>query len=208
MGLSTAITPVLRYGDADAAARWLCEAFGFHELNRAQELDGCVRYVSLRLGDSVVLVRPIARSALDDLMVQPEAIDGANTQTCYLTIPDVTDHHQRAQGAGAKVVIEPQDDGLGGRFYTYRDLEGHLWSFGTRTYGVARAAASALEPAELGPSQRSTAIAAPQRSSARQKPGRLLRDIAIAAAAAILVSGGWAYYDANARNVLREATAT
>ena len=193
MALSTAITPVLRYRDAGAAARWLCGAFGFHELDRAQELDGRVRYVSLRLGDSVVLVRPIASSALDDLMVQPEAIGGANTQTCYLTIPDVADHHARAEGAGAKVVIEPQDDGLGGRFYTCRDLEGHLWSFGTRTYGVAQQVASAFEPAELDPSQPSTSIASPQRPIARQaeRRRRLLRDIAIAAAAAILVSGGW-----------------
>ena len=210
MALSTAITPVLRYRDAGAAARWLCGAFGFHELNRAQELDGRVRYVSLRLGDSVVLVRPIASSALDDLMVQPEAIGGANTQICYLTIPDVADHHARAEGAGAKVVIEPQDDGLGGRFYTCRDLEGHLWSFGTRTYGVAQQAASAFEPAELDPSQPSTSIASPQRPIARQaeRRRRLLRDIAIAAAAAILVSGGWAYYDTYARSGLREATAT
>ncbi|MGH9673202.1 MAG: VOC family protein, partial [Bryobacteraceae bacterium] len=142
------------------------------------------------------------------LMVQPEAIGGANTQTCYLTIPDVASHHARAEGAGAKVVIEPQDDGLGGRVYTCRDLEGHLWSFGTRTYGVAQEAASAFEPAELGPSHPSTAIASPQRHIARgsEKRGRLLRDIAIAAAAGILVSGGWAYYDTYARSALREAS--
>src|SRR5262245_29540130 len=210
MGLSTAITPVLRYGDADAAARWLCEAFGFQELNRAQELDGCVRYVSLRLGDSVVLVRPIARSALDDLMVQPEAIDGANMQTCYLTIPDVTDHHQRAQGAGAKVELEPQDDGLGGRFYTCRDLEGHLWSFGTHTYGVADDAASAFQPAELGPSRSSTPIAPPQRRVApeTEKRSQLLRTIAILVATGIVGAGAWAYYAIFVESALREATAT
>src|SRR5262245_64909829 len=122
MARATAVTPVLRYRDASAAARWLCEAFGFQEHDRAQGLDGRVRYVSLRLGDSIVLVRPVANSVLDDLMVQPEAIGGANTQICYLTIPDVTDHHARAAGAGAKIEFEPQDDGLGGRLYKYRDV--------------------------------------------------------------------------------------
>lgn len=210
MALPTAITPVLRYRDAGAAARWLCEAFGFQVHNRAQELDGRVRYISLRLGDSVVLVRPVAGSALDDLMVQPEAIGGANTQTCYLTVPDVAGHHARAADAGAKIELEPQDDGLGGRFYACRDLEGHLWSFGTRTYGVAHEAASAFEPAELDPSRQSTAIASLQRHVAREpgKRGRLLRDIAIGSAAAVLVAGAWAYHDTYARGALREATAT
>ena len=50
MARAAAITPVLRYRDAGKAARWLCEAFGFHEHDRAQALDGSVRFVSLRLG--------------------------------------------------------------------------------------------------------------------------------------------------------------
>jgi hypothetical protein len=148
--------------------------------------------------------------SIDNLMVQPEAVGGANTQTCYLTITDVADHHARAEGAGAKIVIEPQDDGLGGRFYTCLDLEGHLWSFGTRTYGVASEATSAFEPAELSPSHPSIAIASPERHIAREtgKRGRLLRDIAIAVTAGILVAAGWASYDTYARGALREATAT
>src|SRR3990172_5921018 len=96
MAHAMSITPVLRYRDADAAARWLCEAFGFEEHDRAQDLDGHVRYVSLRLGDSTVLVRSIANLIVDDLMVQPEAIGGANTQLCYLTVQEVSSHHARS----------------------------------------------------------------------------------------------------------------
>jgi uncharacterized glyoxalase superfamily protein PhnB len=199
---------VLRYRDAGAAARWLCEAFGFQEHDRAQELDGRVRYISLRLGDSVVLVRPVASSVLDEHMVQPDAIGGASTQICYLTVADVASHHARAVGAGAKAALEPQDDGLGGRFYTCRDPEGHLWSFGTRTYGVAHEAASAFEPAELGPSRSSTAIASPPPAREPGRRGRLLREVAIAVAAGALVAGGWAYYDGYTKSALREATAT
>lgn len=208
MARATAITPVLRYRDADTAARWLCEAFGFQEHDRAQELNGHVRYVSLRLGDSIVLVRPIAKSILDDLMVQPDAIGGANTQICYLAVADVTSHHAHAEGAGAKVELELQDDGLGGRFYTCRDLEGHLWSFGTRTYGVAHA--SAFEPTELNPSQPSAELASRQQRSAGNSAKReqLPRGIAIAAATAVMVAGGWAYYDTYAGRASREAAAT
>jgi uncharacterized glyoxalase superfamily protein PhnB len=209
MARTTTITPVLRYRDAATAARWLCEAFGFQEHDRAQELGGGVRYVSLRLGDSIVLVRPVASSVLDDLMVQPEAIGGANTQICYMTVPDVTSHHARAGGAGAKIELEPQDDGLGGRFYTCRDLEGHLWSFGTRTYGVADDAPSAFEPAELGPSRSSAPIAPPQRHVAREaeKRGRPLRILAILVAAGALVAGGWASHGMYVGRALKEAAA-
>ncbi len=211
MAHAMSITPVLRYRDADAAARWLCEAFGFQEHDRAQELDGHVRYVSLRLGDSTVLVRSIAKLMLDDLMVQPEAIGGANTQICYLTVPEVTSHHARAEAAGAKVELGPQDDGLGGRFYTCRDLEGHLWSFGTRTYGVAHEAVSAFEPAELSPSHPSTPIAPLQRDVAHKprKRNQPFRDIAIATAtAAVVVGAVWAYHGSYAGSVSREAAAT
>ncbi|HEY7552603.1 MAG TPA: VOC family protein [Hyphomicrobiaceae bacterium] len=194
---ATAITPVLRYRDVGAASRWLCEAFGFQEHNRAQELGGYVRYVSLRLGDSFVLVRPVANSILDHLMVQPEAVGGANTQICYLTIANAADHCAHAEAAGATIELEPQDDGLGGRFYTCRDLEGHLWSFGTQTYGIAHGATSAFEPAELSPSLPRAGIALPRGDDARKpaRRSRLLREIGVAAATGVLVSAGWLYFD-------------
>ena len=208
MARAMAITPVLRYRDADTAARWLCEAFGFQEHDRAQELNGYVRYILLRLGDGFVLVRPVANSVLDDFMVQPEAIGGANTQTCYLTIPDADEHSARSEAAGAKVEIKPRDDGLGGRFYTCRDLDGHLWSFGTRSYGAAHA--NAFEPVEMAPSLSSTGNASGQghigRAPARR--GQLLPAIGIACAAVVLIVGGWVYYDTYAGSALREAAAT
>jgi uncharacterized glyoxalase superfamily protein PhnB len=210
----TTITPVLRYRDVRVASRWLCEAFGFQEHNRAQELGGQVRYVSLRLGDSFVLVRPIGNSVFDNLMVQPEAVGGANTQICYLTIADATDHCARAKAAGAFIELEPQDDGLGGRFYTCRDLEGHLWTFGTQTYGVAHGAASAFEPAELSPSLPRAGIASPNGHSAREPARRSwhLREIGIAVATAVLVSAGWLYFgtyvDSTSRNIETTSVST
>ena len=214
MARATTITPVLRYRDVGVASRWLCEAFGFEEHNRAQELGGHVRYVSLRLGDSFVLVRPIANSVFDNLMVQPEAVGGASTQTCYLTIADATDHCARAEAAGATIELKPQDDGLGGGFYTCRDPEGHLWSFGTQTYGVAQGATSAFEPTELSPSLPGAGIAPPPGHKVRERAKRsqLLREVGIAAATAVLVAGGWLYFDtytdSASRNVETTSVAT
>jgi uncharacterized glyoxalase superfamily protein PhnB len=169
MALATKITPVLRYRDPGAAAHWLCDAFGFAEHETVQAGDGEVAYVLLRLGPNLVLVRPVADLGLDELLVQPEAVGGANTQVCYVTVPDVQAHCAQAVQAGARIEIEPQDDGLGGQFYTCRDHEGHVWSFGTQAYG------DGVEP------------------SARHRSGLgvLVRGVAVAAAVALVAVGGW-----------------
>jgi uncharacterized glyoxalase superfamily protein PhnB len=95
------MTPVLRYRNPGAAARWLCEAFGFHEQESAQESDQHVKYILLRLGDSGVLVRPVSNSVFDDLMLEPSAVGGGNTHVLYLPIGDAEQHCARAKAAGA-----------------------------------------------------------------------------------------------------------
>ncbi|NJO22021.1 MAG: hypothetical protein HC868_02560 [Sphingomonadales bacterium] len=77
-------------------------------------------------------------------MVQPDHAGQACTQVCYLAVPDVDAHYRRAAIAGATIELAPGSDGLGGDFYTCRDLEGHLWSFGTRDYRVGPRFASRL----------------------------------------------------------------
>src|SRR5262249_7707538 len=130
------MTPVLRYRNPGAAARWLCEAFGFRERASAQESDQHVKYILLALGDSSVLVRPVSSSVFDDLMVQPGAVGGGNTHVLYLPVGDAERHCAHAKSAGAKIELEPQDDGLAGRSTAGRDPEGHLWSFGTKRYDL------------------------------------------------------------------------
>jgi uncharacterized glyoxalase superfamily protein PhnB len=39
--------------------------------------------------------------------------------------------YERAKAAGAEIVIDIVTQPYGGRDFTCRDLEGHLWSFGT-----------------------------------------------------------------------------
>jgi uncharacterized glyoxalase superfamily protein PhnB len=39
-------------------------------------------------------------------------------------------HYAQAIGAGAEIPIDIQDDERGGRSYSCRDLEGHIWNFG------------------------------------------------------------------------------
>ena len=45
-------------------------------------------------------------------------------------MPHAYAHYARAKAAGAAIVIEIKNEDYGGRGYTCRDLEDHLWNFG------------------------------------------------------------------------------
>jgi uncharacterized glyoxalase superfamily protein PhnB len=194
------MTPVLRYRNPGAAARWLCDAFGFREHESAQESDHHVKYILLRLGDSGVLVRPVTNSVFDDLMVEPSAVGGGNTHVLYLPILDAELHCERAKAAGAKVELEPQEDGLGGRFYTCRDPEGHLWSFGTKDYGLG------TPPSVLAPQRSALPPARSAANTRGDKPRPLARGLAVAAMLGALAAG-WLLYEAYTQGAFEAGTA-
>jgi uncharacterized glyoxalase superfamily protein PhnB len=54
----------------------------------------------------------------------------AGTQSIYIIVDDADAHHARAKAAGAEIVIEVADQDYGGRLYSCRDPERHLWNFG------------------------------------------------------------------------------
>jgi len=128
------ITSILRYDKPQAAAEWLCDALGFEIEHVEDDGDGEVSYISLNFGDSSVLICPTDSPLLETLVVQPNEIGDRSTQICYLTVADVSGHCAAARNHGAKIVREPLSNDDGREFYVCRDLEGHLWSFGNRTY--------------------------------------------------------------------------
>ena len=52
------IFPILRYNDARAAIRWLCETFGFVEVFSVPESGPVVRHAQLRLGSNIIILGP------------------------------------------------------------------------------------------------------------------------------------------------------
>jgi len=127
----TKLIPALRYRDVDQAIEWLCAAFGFEKRDVVAGADGSILYAHLTHGSDMVLVRSVGESVLDQLMKQPDEIGGAETQSCYLVVEDADQHCRRAKAAGADILLDVDDDAHGGRGYVCRDLEGHVWSFGT-----------------------------------------------------------------------------
>src|SRR5688572_1645529 len=104
-------TQLLRYRDPDAAAKWLCRAFGFERRHVSKDDGGEIRYIVLSTGQGCVLVCAVTSSVLGDFMVQPQEIGGANTQISYQVVRDVPAHSRRARSVGAKIETGPEDDG-------------------------------------------------------------------------------------------------
>lgn len=126
----TAVVPVLRYRNLPAAIDWLCAAFAFEKHHVTVANDGEILFAQLTLGGAMIMVSPVGASAFDRLLKQPDEV-GAETQVCYFFVADAHTHSARAKAAGAEIIFDIEAAGNGGRSYSCRDPEGHLWNFGT-----------------------------------------------------------------------------
>ena len=131
-GKNSGLCFCLRYADARAAIDWLERAFGF----RAQlVVDGGgpseVAHAQLVLGRAMVMLGSVRNDRFGATQVAPKDAGGRVTASPYIIIDDVDAHHAKAAAAGAEIVSPPEDQDYGGRLYSCRDPEGHLWSFGS-----------------------------------------------------------------------------
>ena len=62
---------------------------------------------------------------------QPDEIGGMETQSPYLIVTDADAVYQRTKLAGWRIEIEIKDEDYGGRGFSCRDPEGHVWNVGT-----------------------------------------------------------------------------
>jgi uncharacterized glyoxalase superfamily protein PhnB len=125
------IVPALRYRDAPKAIEWLCQAFGFEQHMVVPGENGAIAHAQLTLGNGMIMLGSVAPGEYGKLTKQPDETGGAVTQSLYIIVPDADVHYKRAKAAGAEIVIDIKNEDYGGRGYTCRDLEGHLWNFGT-----------------------------------------------------------------------------
>jgi uncharacterized glyoxalase superfamily protein PhnB len=127
------LIPCLSYRDAPAAIAWLCDTFGFAQQMVVPGENNTIMHAQLTLGNGVLMLGSANRpgSEFDKLMKQPDEIGGAQTQTTYVVVPDADAVYARVRAAEAEVIIDIKDEEYGGRGFTCRDLERHIWSFGT-----------------------------------------------------------------------------
>lgn len=125
------VIPCLRYRDAPTAIEWLCQTFGFEKHLVVPNQDGTIAHAQLSFGHGMIMLGSVIDSDFGRLMKQPDEIGGAETQTAYVVVSDADALYVRAKAAGARIVLDIKDEDYGGRGFTCRDLEGHLWNFGT-----------------------------------------------------------------------------
>ena len=125
------IIPTMRYRDANAAIDWLCRAFGFERHVVVPDEQGGIAHAQLVLGNGMIMVSTARDDAFGTLQKPPAQVGGVGTQSAYIIVADADAHHARAVAAGAQVAMPLKDEDYGGRGYSCRDPEGHLWSFGT-----------------------------------------------------------------------------
>ena len=128
---TSTIIPCLRYRDALAAIEWLCDAFGFHK--QAVYADGTtVHHAQLTFGNGMIMLGSADNaSAWGRQIAQPAGIGLRETQSPCVIVTDADAHYARAKAAGAVIVMDITDQPYGGRGYSCRDPEGHLWWFGS-----------------------------------------------------------------------------
>jgi uncharacterized glyoxalase superfamily protein PhnB len=125
------VIPCLRYRNAPAAVEWLCQTFGFEKHLVVPGDGGTIAHAELSFGNGMIMLGSIKESEFGRLMKQPEEVGGAQTQTAYVIVSDADALYARAKASGAKIVLDIKDEDYGGRGFSCRDLEGHLWNFGT-----------------------------------------------------------------------------
>ncbi len=127
------VIPCLRYRDAPAAIEWLCENFCFEKQLVVPNYDGTIAHAQLSFGNGMIMLGSVLEVETESgrLIKQPDEIGGAETQSAYVVVSDADAFYTRAKDAGAEVVIDIKDEDYGGRGFSCRDLEGHLWNFGT-----------------------------------------------------------------------------
>jgi uncharacterized glyoxalase superfamily protein PhnB len=126
------LIPSLRYRNALAAIDWLCRAFGLTKSAVYMGKGDSVAHAQLVYGGGMIMLGSVDNgSEYGKLMVQPDEIGLRETKGIYLAVPDADAVYATAKQAGATMVFDIKDMDYGGRGFTCRDLEGHLWSVGS-----------------------------------------------------------------------------
>jgi uncharacterized glyoxalase superfamily protein PhnB len=128
--MSSTVIPCLRYRDAQRMIAWLGEVFGFESHAVYDDGAGGIGHAELTLGTGMIMLGSARDDTFGRAQAQPEAL-GGTTQSPYVVVADPDEVYRRAKAGGAEIVIEIKDEDYGGRGFSCRDPEGHLWNVGS-----------------------------------------------------------------------------
>lgn len=125
------VIPTLRYRDGQAAIDWLCKAFGFEAQLVVPDKNGAIAQAQLTYGTGMIMLGSATNNAFHELVKSPLESGCVGSQSVYIVVDDINEHYKKALAAGAEIVINIKDEDYGGRGYSCRDPEGHIWNFGS-----------------------------------------------------------------------------
>jgi uncharacterized glyoxalase superfamily protein PhnB len=121
----------MSYRDAPKAIEWLCNTFGFEKQAVYPADDGTIMHAQLTFGNGMIMCGTKKDSQFGRLIKQPNEIGGCETQSAYVVVTDADAVYAQAKAAGAEILIDIKTEDYGGRGFTCRDVEGHIWTIGT-----------------------------------------------------------------------------
>jgi uncharacterized glyoxalase superfamily protein PhnB len=122
----------MNYRNAPEAIEWLCRVFGFEKHAVYPGPNNTIVHSELTLDGGMIMVASYEGSEYNQRwMKQPDEIGGAETRCVNLIVNDADAVYARAKDAGAEILLDIEDQHYGGRGFTCRDPEGHIWNVGT-----------------------------------------------------------------------------
>ncbi len=125
------VVPTMRYNDAPVALEWLVRVLGFARYLVIEGKHGLIDHAQLRHGPGMIMLASARDDDFGRLVQPPINRDMIGTQSVYLIVADTDAHYAHAVAQGAEIVSPISSPEHGGRFYSCRDPEGHLWGIGS-----------------------------------------------------------------------------
>ena len=110
-----AVIPELAYTNVPAAAKWLCEHFGFQE--------------RLRVADHRVQLNVGGGGAVVVTQRDPASGNVDASHSVLVRIENIDEHYRKTVSKGVHIVRPIKSHEFGERQYTAQDFEGHVWTF-------------------------------------------------------------------------------
>lgn len=125
------IIPTIQYNNAKTDIEWLCEAFGFEKHLVVQGEGHTITHAQLTYGNSMIMLSSYNNNEYSKLLKAPYNLNGMNTQAPYIIVEKIDEHYKNAIARGAKIHLDIKDQMYGGRGYSCKDIEDHIWNFGS-----------------------------------------------------------------------------
>jgi uncharacterized glyoxalase superfamily protein PhnB len=128
---TSTVIPGLRYRDALKMIDWLEQAFGFKRQVVFMAGETAVAHAQLTFGNGMIMLGSVDNGSEGGrYMVQPDEVGNKETKNSYLVVSDCDAIYASAKAAGAEMILDLRTMDYGGKAFTCRDPEGHIWSIG------------------------------------------------------------------------------